>query len=975
MVVPADEALTMFNAYVSNLSTSVGWGGQGGSMQLTLVEDPDNGKVIPKDGNGIPFQGTDPKSPKVGSACYFKYGEFYFGGVFQRWSYSEDNSSGRIYTVVLESPSKLMDGVQVISGGFNGMTDYYNSAIWNAGYYSTNIQSGGSPAAVMTYANIKNIYNAFGFYENTVDGNFGSSKINEAGMPANAIVTALDYLAKRYADMLDPVTGEPYINYSGGPITFEETEYTLVLDSLKDRIDSVWGGVSFLGFVDGKKVWNIPECYRISTENLSINNFVNEMAEVLQFDYYYEVRHHDFDENAPVDGQYENGGGVITDADIVIRTVNKGFAPTRHAIQNYITEQKTESGALYGTLSNYNVGEEFQNAVTQKAVIGGPRTRYNWISGLAAYPIWGIDPSQSNSFTGGQYTTWESAASHFGGGATSDKSNLAGVVPIPIPSDSSLRSVYNGPYYYARNFEIRIARAGRDSWDAYKTLESASGNEPNGYNIPWNTPWYSRFDASKPVLEGLIAAAGRGFTGNITALDTSKSKSENGLRSDQHQLADATFALVEDVANNFYCKKFMVPIQVDLLDAWAGNNLVYMPPGEFQLKYAWETTGGAFLENKLCRSFEFFDESGRQQAVTGWGADRRFDYSGLGSSWSIGTGAATLQIVSNAGGPQDKQFLRGGGTAWVVYDTSNHVENYDSITTPAWGLTVLAKFFYGLDISPYAYITDSKEDLEIAIPPDVVLPRNLGIPQVSNRFKYGPWIGGVSLKGKAEILSDDNLKPEIFGGYTGLSTVGVAYSLMGSNEMAPVETGSMKVAGAPAGNIGQRFSQVGPYITNMDISVNTGGVTTTYRFNTWTASFGKLAKYNIDRIAQIRSNLFTAVKEAVGMRERAKPALPKIQQKKIDLHRNKRYSQQAGKGAMVGTIYYQPGGADAGNDMNKSAQYSSTSTTPVEGDANAGNNSNLTSITPVSEGSDSGGGGGSGGDSGSSTPIQPIYPT
>ena len=41
-------AVTMFNAYVANLNTTLGWNGQGGSMQLTLVEDPKTNMIIPK---------------------------------------------------------------------------------------------------------------------------------------------------------------------------------------------------------------------------------------------------------------------------------------------------------------------------------------------------------------------------------------------------------------------------------------------------------------------------------------------------------------------------------------------------------------------------------------------------------------------------------------------------------------------------------------------------------------------------------------------------------------------------------------------------------------------------------------------------------------------------------------------------------------------------------------------------------------
>ena len=49
-----------------------------------------------------------------------------------------------------------------------------------------------------------------------------------------------------------------------------------------------------------------------------------------------------------------------------------------------------------------------------------------------------------------------------------------------------------------------------------------------------------------------------------------------------------------------------------------------------------------------------------------------------------------------------------------------------------------------------------------------------------------------------------------------------------------------------------------------------GGVTTTYQFNTWTPSFGRLARYNIERLAKIRSTLFTVIRESQVEKEKLK---------------------------------------------------------------------------------------------------------
>ena len=99
------ESPKMFGAKVVSCSSSIGWGGQGGSCNLTLVEDPRDDSLL--------------ELPEIGTACFFKYYGFYFGGIFQRWSYKE-GSSGKLYDVVLESPSKLLDGIQVVLDEFQG---------------------------------------------------------------------------------------------------------------------------------------------------------------------------------------------------------------------------------------------------------------------------------------------------------------------------------------------------------------------------------------------------------------------------------------------------------------------------------------------------------------------------------------------------------------------------------------------------------------------------------------------------------------------------------------------------------------------------------------------------------------------------------------------------------------------------------------------------------------------------------------
>ena len=230
-------------------------------------------------------------------------------------------------------------------------------------------------------------------------------------------------------------------------------------------------------------------------------------------------------------------------------------------------------------------------------------------------------------------------------------------------------------------------------------------------------------------------------------------------------------------------------------------------------------------------------------------------------------------IVSKKGSPEKESYFDNtgffGGGYLNFFDAGAQIKLFDSLTTPDFGLTVLANIFFGIQISPFAYIGSAKQSLQFAVPPDLLLPSILGVPQESGRLNYGPWItlapqfgGYYKPWGKAEALEDESLRPETFGSYAALQTIGQISAAVAETNLFESETGQVELAGAPAYNIGERFDSEGPYVSSMSINIDaTSGVKTTYKFNTWTPQFGKIAKYNIDRIAKITNNRFAFAKK------------------------------------------------------------------------------------------------------------------
>lgn len=114
-----------------------------------------------------------------------------------------------------------------------------------------------------------------------------------------------------------------------------------------------------------------------------------------------------------------------------------------------------------------------------------------------------------------------------------------------------------------------------------------------------------------------------------------------------------------------------------------------------------------------------------------------------------------------------------------------------------------------------------------------------------------------------------------------MNEAGESLATVGNANLAATETGYVELAEFPAYSIAQRFAGGGPYVTDMSFTIDTGGFKTTYKFNTWTPQFGKLAKYNIDRISRInKASLELAKRERDKVTKR--PFLPIKQESKIE---------------------------------------------------------------------------------------------
>lgn len=301
-----------FNAYISNVNSSISWGGDGGSCQLTLVEDPVNGVNI--------------STPPVGTPVYVSIGNFYFGGIFQRVSYRE-GLSGRLYDVVIESPSKFLDGIQVILSDFNGTIYSQANPLF--------------PFAAPSFTNqIPNIYNPFAHDENYLyGGNFGASNVNSAGLPALRTLQLIELISNG---------GSAF----GGPARFGNYSYRIDLSEVINGL----GNTNF----------------RLSGPIQNLNSIIQECCDVAGLDYFVELRGDQGQDN------------ILSNTVIRIRTINRGFQPSLSLLNEYIENAKDD-----GLLVSSDIGYEFAVPTTQKLVIGGKASRFIVQDITTTIPVWG----------------------------------------------------------------------------------------------------------------------------------------------------------------------------------------------------------------------------------------------------------------------------------------------------------------------------------------------------------------------------------------------------------------------------------------------------------------------------------------------------------------------------------------------------------------------------------------------------------
>jgi hypothetical protein len=661
---------------------------------------------------------------------------------------------------------------------------------------------------------IPNIYNVFGQVER--NSGYGSSGVNVFGFPYRGIY-----------DTLIPMVNQR-------PITSKGFSYLLDLTRLPA----------------------LPNDYRVSGDILSLYEYIEDVCEAGAHDFFIELV-----------------GNII-----VVRTVSRQLQPELGRITQFIEDQ-TNLG-LY--VSSSNTGLENEYNVSTRLLYGAPREDifYSY-----AKPF---DIDDENYSFADDNVAWFFGLNELGnivtpfifeetltvGNDVYDPERKVSFilngypVSFPNPDDTSSLLLDFRSGYPSDEEEIQAAMASQEAWESYLVLKDHPGsihyNKARRIGIVSNT---------RPDILEFIGA-------KVNDLDKFKNLTAQelfnfGNRSPRNEsMISHVYQYIKSIGDDFYGRKFTVkipnifikveengtvvtslePINSGYIDDSVVINDSVPPKNKDLLVQERFKALKIFPENP----FVLFTEDGKVSAymkcfsigIPGENSPESFsDPNGHFIKVSVDPELVFINRATGAG-PRvvitSPVFIRDRPKTSDQILQSMHL--YKFLRSVAFkklgdndGQTFIDKLF---SMSGADMIYNPVEGYS-------GLPDFVAVPLKNNLKTYGPWFtkGGI---GRAEIINDETVAPWVFGGHYQMNVIAESIVNQSYSERFTGESGSITVVGAPSIRIGSELVSSGPYVTDINVTVNgSNGVMTTYRMNRWSTNSDKLLRYNIEKLKEI----------------------------------------------------------------------------------------------------------------------------
>lgn len=661
--------------------------------------------------------------------------------------------------------------------------------------------------------NIPNVYNVFGQIERS--NRYGSSGVN--------------------------VFGFPYINL-----------YNTLLSMVNERPITSKG---FNYLLDLSRLPVLPIDYRVSGDNLSLYEFIEDVCDAAAHDFFFEL-----------------SGNII-----VVRTVSRQFQPELGRINQFIEEQVN----LGQYVSSSSVGLENEYNVSTRLLYGAPRediffsyatpfeieTKESFISDSVTW-FWGVDQNNNAIIP----FVYEEKLTMGGENYTEKKiSFILNGYPISFPNPDDLSSDLLLDFragYPCDEEELQAAMSSQEAWESYLVLKDHPGsihhNKARRIGIVSNT----RPDIVSFIEGKLVNLNDFKALTPMELFNFSKRETRN------EPVISHVYQYIKSIADENYGRKFMVripdvaikidendqittslePIEAGYLDdSFVVNDNI--PPKTKDTRVQEQYKSLKMLPEN---PFVLFTQDGKISAYM-----KCFNY-GIpveSSSESFSDGNGHFIKVSI-----DPNIIfanaRTGFSPRVVVTSPVFIRERESSSISIISSMPIFRFLtqvaqrklgqnQGKDFIDKLFSISGSDMIYNPTEGYAGRPDFVAVPLKNNLRTYGPWftLGGI---GKAEVINDESVAPWVFGGHYQMNQVALSLVNQSYSERFTGESGSITVVGAPSIRIGSELVFSGPYVTDINVTVNgSNGILTTYRMNRWSTNSDKLLRYNIEKLKEI----------------------------------------------------------------------------------------------------------------------------
>ena len=638
-------------------------------------------------------------------------------------------------------------------------------------------------------------------------------------------------------------------------------------------------------YIDITEIPYAPRWFRLAGPNMSLLDMITQICNQCGSDFYIELL---------VD--------KLENKVIKVRTVNRAVQPEvggQYGIEQFVLDQEN--------VTSKNLSRELRNENTSTFIYGGyVQTVYQQVyeSGILQY--WGKNSA------GVHHTTTKIGLGVVDSlfnttGPGSEVGDWAVYLDVR-PLNLNLTTTLGVDFVWISENEMRLALGDFDAWYNYCLIYKAFAGTPMGAIIRTRHGAKQNIEFPKELMDAgipdkALANAFQNLMAGGFAVSFSPQDPESTNNSDLKKIHE----YIQNWSDTFYGKQFLVQLpyvcwhdESDSAQTLFSDNPTN--DGGYPAEDATNVLDLPWAEGATPAPLDFFsDESNKILPFARYFAPHTGAYPREGE-WIAKVGCC--RIMTNS------VYVKGSvveepvpfTTAWgeyatALFKTDNPIETsgasskfdelYNGIVKIAAGRAEFStdqieSLKFAVRFQPDGGRSDAAS---MTIAPRRRQPNEVAVPMKSNTTRYGPysWAGPP---GPVAFHSDDGLVPWEYGGYTTLWPAMIESAQESLTYMQVGERGSINFPGYPVRRLGEELrssekmmdflnlqsktfnmleggseslklmelggwdGSFGPNITNITINIGADGFTTNYTLSTYTASFGRFAKYNANKLKQ-----------------------------------------------------------------------------------------------------------------------------